>query len=133
MGVVDPNSSTPSQSLRVFHVSRQVSRHPVFQEPHKSGIHEAEFVWNIEADDPLRSKSGAVARLQLGAVLLLHDNDQIRPVDKVRAQGSLGITICPGGRDLKVTSLRKHLFCRGAAETISAADEQNVLHGSASP
>lgn len=65
--------------------------------------------------------------LQLGAVHLLHDEDDIGPRDQLVRQRRLGIVVCPRGCDLDIPAFGKHLLGGRAAQAILAADEEDVF------
>ena len=66
--------------------SRQETAGPAFQHPHQNRIHEFVVVWNVEADDPFALQAGTEFPVQLGAVGLLHDEDDVSPLDLLGRQ-----------------------------------------------
>ena len=102
---------------------RQETAGPAFQHPHQNRIHEFVVVWNVEADDPFALQAGTEFPVQLGAVGLLHDEDDVGPLDLLGRQrharavgdaGQVGLDPRPG---------RKDLFGSWAAQAVGAADE----------
>jgi hypothetical protein len=54
---------------------------PAFEHPDQNRIHEFVVVWNVQADDPFAPQAGAEFPVQLAAVGLLHDEDDVGPLD----------------------------------------------------
>ena len=107
--------------------ARQMAADPGLQQLNQLGVHESVFVGNIEADDALRFQAGPEALLQLGAMGLLHDEDDVGPIDQLGAERRLGVAVRSSGGGFDIGALREHLLGGRAAQLVLAADEENVL------
>ena len=91
-------------------------------------IHEFVVVGNVEADDPFALQAGAEFPVQLGAVGLLHDEDDVGPLDLFGRQQHVRAVRDAGRVGFDPRPSRKDLFGGRAAEAIGAADEKDVGH-----
>ena len=92
-------------------------------------IHVGEFVRNAEADHPRVRQVALEFCREFGAVRALHHEHGIRPIQQLRRDWIIGVTIDAGGSRFHAGPIREDMFGGWAAQAVLAADEKYVQQG----
>lgn len=99
-----------------------------FQKLDEFGLHERIVVWYVQADHLLAEQMASEASSQQSAVPLLHDTDDVSPIQLIRSQGTARIFGKAGRVCLDARQCSEHRFSGGTAQLVAAADKKHFLH-----
>jgi hypothetical protein len=101
----------------------KVTRHSCLEYLHQFRVHELVIIRDIQTYQTLAEQELPVLFLNLVAVCLFHDENDIRPLDLFTLKRINGVIIGSGRRNLKIVPSCEHLFGSGAAQFVLTADE----------
>lgn len=104
----------------------QQSRNLLLQDRDQVWIHVLEVVGDAQADDPFVAQRSGELLLELLEVPLLHDEDDIGPIESLGIQRGFGIGGQARGSGLPPVMVRKDSLRGGASEAVAAADEEEA-------
>ena len=106
----------------------QEARNLGFKQPNKFWVHVCVFVRYVEADDSLAREVLPELGIDFVSVCLLHDEDDLGPLNQLWRQWIVCIVIRPrrGAFDSRVAC--EYLLSRWATQPILATDEKDALH-----
>ncbi len=106
----------------------QEARNLGFEQPNEFCVHVFVFVWYVEADDSLVREVLPELGSDFVSVCLLHDEDDLCPLNQLWRQWIVCIVIRPrrGTFDSRVAC--EYLLSRWATQAILATDEKDALH-----
>ena len=106
----------------------QEGRNLGFEQPDEFCVHVFVFVWYVEADDSLVREVLPELGSDFVSVRLLHDEDDLGPLNQLWRQWIVCIVIRPrrGAFDSRVAC--EYLLSRWATQAILATDEKDALH-----
>ena len=96
------------------------------QEVDKLRLHELIVIGDAEADDALAAKLRAEVVGELALVLLLHNEDDLGPLDQFGRQRVVCAAVGAGRGRFETWSVGEHLLGSRTAEAVLAADEEEV-------
>jgi hypothetical protein len=91
------------------------------EQAHQRGRHEGVVVWDFGADNLFVFEVLPEASCQLCAVVLLHDEDNLCPFQKLRRAWNFGIRAETGRGDIQVRAARENMLGCGAPKSVAAA------------
>ena len=108
--------------------SGQIPQHFDFQQSYQSIVHKIILIRNIKNYYALGFECRIEALLHFISVMFFHHYNDICPPDLFQINRIFSVVIRARRANLDIGTLRKYLFCCGAAELVLATDKKEVLH-----
>jgi hypothetical protein len=106
----------------------QEGRNFGFEQPNEFCVHVFVFVWYVEADDSLVREVLPELGSDFVSVRLLHDEDDLCPLNQLWRQWIVCIMIRPRRGTFDSRMACEYLLSRWATQAILATDEEDALH-----
>ena len=101
-------------------------RNLCLQEVDELWLHERVVVGDAKADDALAAQLCSEVVGELALVLLLHDEDDVSPLNQLGRERVVGTAIRAGRSSFETGPVGEYLPGSGAAEAVLAADEEEA-------
>jgi hypothetical protein len=86
-----------------------------------------EVVWNVQTDEVLERRMASETAAQRPALLVVHDEDEVRPLEHTGVHPCEGIRGRSGRSHVEVGTFAEHAFRGRTAHAIVPAQEQDAF------